>query len=127
MSRKAIIITMTRPYACETHDQIHLYNEMKKALHDHNSYFVRKKYYPHNMDAWEEEYRDIEMEYRTRIRELTCKEKKVDKENNEREELLQAAEGLLKLKRSTRQRKTNNKTPLRRSSRIASMHKNEYY
>ena len=117
---------MPRPFAFETHDQIHLYNEMKKSLNDHNSYFVRKNYYPYNMDAWKEEHRDIEMEYRTKIRQLTTKEKKVDKENNEREELLQAAENLLKLKNTNLRKRKSAKRNLRRSERIASLPEQHY-
>ena len=36
---------------------------MKLALKAHNSYDVRKEYYPLNMESWEKEHKEIEEGY----------------------------------------------------------------
>ena len=41
-----------------------VWNTMKRALKEHNSYNVRQKFYPQNMDSWEKEHKEIEQRYR---------------------------------------------------------------
>ena len=99
---------------------------MKDALNKHNSYFVRKQYYPHNMNAWEEEQREIEMEYRIKIKQLTNKEKSLRKDHDKQDEILLAAENLLKLKNTNLRKRKSAKRNLRRSERIATLPEQHY-
>tara|TARA_B100001287_G_scaffold79442_1_gene66177 strand:- start:124 stop:492 length:369 start_codon:yes stop_codon:yes gene_type:complete len=104
----------------ETYNEVKLWREMNGALKDHNSRKCRQEFYPHNMDKWYEEHREIELSYRKRIL-----------ESNKKRQTLEAAEGLLKLKNSKvprsnpirKSKKQNTIEVLRRSSRIAEMEK----
>ena len=115
------------------------WREMKKALKEHDTYWVRKKFYPNNMDAWEKEHRDIENSYRTNLNEMIRKRREFEKKEEQLENEKMAAEALLMLKvraekeierEATRKRRTSerlamkqgqalNSGNLRRSSRIA--------
>jgi len=103
---------------------------MQKELKDHRSYFVRKQFYPYNMDKWEKEHREIEQKYRKQLDELRIsKKEQQSKERKDKEEQLinDAADALLMLKKSKqvpKKKKVKNEVVvLRRSSRIASQQK----
>ena len=109
-------------------EEAELWREMKSTLKIHNSYNGRQEFYPHNMDKWYKEHREIELSYRKRILELN-EERRKDNLNVLK---LEAAKGLLKLKNSKpptlkpirKSKKQNTIEVLRRSSRIAEMEKN---
>lgn len=84
----------------EMNNDEHMYwNEMKIALRKHNSYTVRKAFYPHNMDAWENEHREIEKSYRINLNEMISKRRQFEMEEEQRENEKLAADALLLLKK----------------------------
>lgn len=120
-------------------DERKYWREMKKALKEHDTYFVRKAFYPHNMSAWEDEHREIEKSYRTNLNEMMRNRREVEKEEEQFENEKLAAEALLMLKvraekeierEATRKRRASerlavkqeaalNAANIRRSTRIA--------
>jgi hypothetical protein len=105
-----------------------VWNRMKSELKDHNSYNVRKQFYPHNMEGWEKEHNEMEQEYRAQIEEMIKTRVKFEMEETLRENELEAASALVQLnKRSVQKRKreernkteVNVNTVVRRSSRIS--------
>ena len=106
-----------------------VWNEMKRELKSHNNYRVRKQFYPHNMEAWEKEHKEIEHKYREHIDKMISvriiqeKEKAQMIEEEERVEMLVVEEKklLAKMQRAEKAKKrkaeAENVTPTRRSSR----------
>lgn len=117
--------------------ELMIWTNMQQELRDHRSYFVRKKFYPHNMDEWQKEHSEIEGKYRKELLSLKReqdKNKKIEKEEQKKQQEQQeqrdindAADALLMLRKSKRiQKKKNIKNEvvtLRRSTRIASQKK----
>jgi hypothetical protein len=85
------------------------WREMKNALATHNSFRVRQVYYPHNMDTWDKEHREIESFYRTKLNEMLTT--RVEAKN-----VRLAAEALLMLKASTENEIEREATRKRRAS-----------
>ena len=81
-------------------EEIKLFELMKRALADHKRRTVRMKYYPHNMDEWETEYKVIEKNYRELIGVVRKERLAKEREENEQNEQ-NAAQALLMLKAST--------------------------
>lgn len=111
-------------------DEMKIWRSMQLELKDHRSYFVRKQFYPYNMEQWEKEHREIEQKYRKQLDKLRISKKEQrSKERKEKEEQLinDAADALLMLKKSKqvpKKKKVKNEVVvLRRSSRIASQQK----
>lgn len=112
-------------------NEIKIWHSMQKELKEHRSYFVRKQFYPHDMDEWQKEHNEIEQKYRNQLDTLRIsKKKQQSQERKDKEEQLinDAADALLMLKKSKRvpKKKKNVKNEvvvLRRSSRIASQQK----
>tara|TARA_B100000902_G_C26900238_1_gene711742 strand:+ start:129 stop:488 length:360 start_codon:yes stop_codon:yes gene_type:complete len=111
-------------------DEKNIWHTMQKELKEHRSYFVRKQFYPHNMEQWDKEHREIEQKYRKQLNKLRIsKKEQQSKERKEKEEQLinDAADALLMLKKSKqvpKKKKVKNEVVvLRRSSRIASQQK----
>lgn len=111
-----------------TTEEKSLWNEMKKSLKDRQGYHFKKQYYPFKIDQWEKENAEIEREYREKIMALNKERNMMEKEEREKErerEILEAAEGLLKLKTATfpvkksRKQQAGKKEPIRRSKRLA--------
>ena len=109
-------------------DERGVWNKMKSELNSHNSYNVRKQYYPHNMESWEKEHNEMEQEYRAQIEEMIKTRVNFDMEETLRENELEAASALVMLnKRSVQKRKREDRkksvenvnTVMRRSTRIA--------
>ncbi len=109
-------------------DERGVWNKMKSELKHHNSYNVRKQYYPHNMESWEDEHNEMEQEYRAQIEEMIKTRVKFEMEETLRENELEAASALVMLnnrsvqKRKREERKkteVNVNTVMRRSTRIA--------
>jgi len=105
-----------------------VWNKMKSALKSHNSYNVRKQFYPHNMEGWEKEHNEMEQEYRAQIEEMIKTRVKYEMEETLRENELEAASALVmlnkrsvqKMKREERKKtEVNVNTVVRRSSRIS--------
>ncbi len=120
----------------ETNEERNLYREMKIALDKHNSYYVRKTYYPYRMDAWETQKRAIEFEYRSKIHALINDRKQEEmlmKQQANEDEIENAATTLLKLKHSLPKKKNayslksvnDTNVPIRRSTRIMNQNKNK--
>lgn len=112
--------------------ELMIWIDMQRELRDHRSYFVRKKFYPHNMDEWQKEHREIEQKYRKELLSLKReqdKNKKIEKQQQEQRDINDAADALLMLRKSKRVQKQKKKiiknevVTLRRSSRIASQNK----
>jgi hypothetical protein len=96
------------------------WREMKKALREHNDFYVRKEFYPHNMSAWEKEHREIENSYRTNLNEMISKRVKFEKEEEQRENEKLAAEALLMMKaRAEKQIERDANRKRRASERLA--------
>jgi len=107
-----------------------LWSNMKLALKAHNSYDVRKEYYPLNMESWEKEHKEIEEGYRTQLEEMITTRievEAIEAEENAKQEAenakQEAANALIMLnKRKTQKRKREeDRTDMvpRRSSRIS--------
>lgn len=96
------------------------WREMKKALKEHDTYFVRKAFYPHNMSAWEDEHREIEKSYRTNLNEMIRKRREFEKKEEQLENEKLAAEALLMLKvRAEKEIEREANKKIRVSERIA--------
>ena len=100
-----------------------LWSNMKLALKAHNSYDVRKEYYPLNMESWEKEHKEIEEGYRTQLEEMITTRIEVEAIEAEENAKQEAANALIMLnKRKTQKRKREeDRTDMvpRRSSRIS--------
>ena len=101
-----------------------VWNTMKRELKSHDSYNVRKQFYPHNMESWENEHNEMEQEYRAQIEEMIKTRVNVEMEETLRENELEAANALVTMsKRKVQKRKmteANKNTVVRRSSRLSS-------
>ena len=101
-----------------------LWSTMRKALNDHNSYFVRQSYYPHNMESWEKEYKEIEQYYRGQLEEMVKMRLVFEKNEIYQADKLEAANALVMMsKRKGQKRKRmedNSNIVPRRSSRLSS-------
>jgi hypothetical protein len=110
-----------------TKEERGLWNEMKKVLKERQGYQFKKQFFPFRMAEWEKENSNIESEYREKILALNKERILIREEERKREEhmeLLEAAEGLLKLKTATfpvkkNRKHTEKKGPVRRSKRLA--------
>ena len=96
---------------------------MKIALKAHNSYNVRKEYYPLNMESWEKEHKEIEEGYRTQLEEMITLRLENEAIKAEENAKMEAANALIIMnKRNSQKRKREedrtNMVP-RRSSRIS--------
>ena len=99
--------------------EIAVWNEMKKELSKHDSYHVRKSYYPDRLNEWEAEHIKIEMAYREQIANMQNERKIRTQARKEEEDRIEAAMALIKLSEPKRKRTPVNPTPVRRSKRIA--------
>jgi hypothetical protein len=101
--------------------------EMTNALNKHNDYYVRKQYYPHSMNVWEKEHRELEQSYRRKINEAMTARIKLDAVETHVENEQLAARALLMLKerderknsRAAKKVTTPGSNTIRRSTRIA--------
>jgi hypothetical protein len=98
-----------------------LWSNMKLALKAHNSYDVRKEYYPLNMESWEKEHNEIEEGYRTQLEEMIALRLEVEAIEAEENAKMEAANALIMMnKRKTQKRKEDKSSTVpRRSSRIS--------
>ena len=101
-----------------------LWSKMQKALNDHNSYYVRQSYYPHNMEKWENEYKEIEQNYRGQIEEMVKCRVVFEKNEKYRENELEAANALVMMSKQNGQKRKiphqdNENRAVRRSSRLS--------
>lgn len=100
-----------------------LWSNMKLALKAHNSYHVRKEYYPLNMESWEKEHNEIEEGYRTQLEEMIALRLEIEAIEAEENAKMEAANALIMMnKRKTQKRKREedkSSTVPRRSSRIS--------
>lgn len=109
-------------------NELMVWNDMQNELKTHRSYFVRKQFYPHDMEEWQKEHDEIEAKYRKQLLSFKREERKkqkIEKEQEEQRDINDAADALLMLRKSKRiQKKKNIKNEvvtetLRRSTRIA--------
>ena len=111
-------------------EERNVWSNMRIALKAHNSYDVRKEYYPLNMESWEKEHKEIEEGYRTQLEEMIALRLEIEaieaEENAKMEEenaKMEAANALIMMnKRKTQKRKREedkSSTVPRRSSRIS--------
>ena len=104
-------------------EERNLWSNMKNALKTHNSYDVRKEYYPLNMESWEKDRNEIEEGYRTQLEEMITSRLEIEAIEAEENARMEAATALIMMnKRKTQKRKReedkSNMAP-RRSSRIS--------
>ena len=111
-------------------EEKNVWSKMKIALKAHNSYNVRKEYYPLNMESWEKEHKEIEEGYRRQLEEMITTRLEIEaieaEENAKIEEenaKLEAANALImmnkrKARKIKREEEKSNMVP-RRSSRIS--------
>ena len=116
-----------KPVEIYSREERILWFEKKKELRTHNAWVNRKKYYPHKMQQWEDEGREIERKYNIQLQKLNEERIVIEKEQKKmlQEEL--EAEKIrkeekykaiaLKKKENARKRKEENISP-RRSARI---------
>ena len=103
-----------------SHGEIAVWNEMKKELSKHDSYHVRKNYFPDRLNEWEAEHVKIEMQYREQIASLQKERKNRTQAKKEEEDRIEAAMALIKLSEPKRKRTPRVPVPQRRSKRLAS-------
>jgi agmatine/peptidylarginine deiminase len=100
-----------------------LWSKMQEALKDHNSYFVRQSYYPHNMESWEKEYKEIEQEYRGQLEEMVKSRLVFEKKETYQADELEAANALVTMSQIKVQKRkrteANENRAVRRSSRLS--------
>ena len=102
-----------------------IWKMMQAELTYHNSYTVKQRYFPNDMDSWREMKSEIENKYRSEIETLQIYRKQTEKHDA----MMEAAETLLIMKKreeykefykAGRTKKTSTGTSThRRSSRIA--------
>jgi hypothetical protein len=93
-----------------------LHRERDRILREHNTYRYKKSFFPHKMNQWEEEIREINASYRVKIDQTLIELKMLNKELKEQLEKEEAAEGLLRLKRSYENKQKNIKIKQERSN-----------
>ena len=103
-------------------EERNVWSNMRIALKSHNSYDVRKEYYPLNMESWEKEHKEIEEGYRTQLEEMITTRLEIEAIEAEENAKMEAANALIMMnKRKTQKRKREedkSNTVPRRSSRI---------
>lgn len=108
------------------YDESTYWREMKNALKKHASHYVRMDFYPHNMSAWENEHREIEDGYRTKLTEMVRVRLKFEKEEEQRENEKLAAEALVMMKaRAEKEIEQEANRKRRASERLAVKHLND--
>ena len=109
------------------HEELSVWNEMQMALNEHKSYFARKPFYPHNMDSWEKEHKDLEHRYHEKLKNMISVRVKFEMAEIQLENEMEAVQTLIMMKNSeekpvkriAKKEKVAASTPvLRRSSRI---------
>ena len=113
MSKVSTKLTMTTAMNREERE---CWREMKNALATHNSFRVRQSYYPHNMETWDKEHREIESFYRTKLNEMLTTRLEAKNAKKEREDVMLAAEALLMMKASAEKEIEREETRKRRAS-----------
>jgi antirestriction protein ArdC len=106
------------------HDERECWRDMKKALATHNSFRVRQKFYPHNMDTWDKEHRKIESFYRTKLNEMLTtrlEAKKAHAEKDIEREVTRKKRASERI--AVKLQAALNAANVRRSTRIANMQK----
>lgn len=104
-------------------EEKNVWSKMKIALKAHNSYNVRKEYYPLNMESWEKEHKEIEEGYRRQLEEMITTRLEIEAIEAEENAKLEAANALImmnkrKARKIKREEEKSNMVP-RRSSRIS--------
>ena len=102
-----------------TKEEICLWDDMRRELRKHSNYYVRKEYYPFNMELWETKRKSIEDGYRSKILDLQkeMKARKIQERKREKKEVLKSATALF----SNTKKKEIVIESLRRSTRIANV------
>lgn len=97
-----------------------LWDDMKRELHQHSSYHVRKQYYPFNLDLWEAKRKSIEDDYRLKILELQkeIKVRRLQEEEEAKVRRLQEEEERKLRKERKQKEKKETVVVLRRSNRL---------
>jgi hypothetical protein len=100
-------------------EEVSVWNDMKLALNAHNSYYVRQPFYPHNMDSWEKEHKDLEHQYHEKLKNMISMRVKLEMEAAQTLVMLQHRE-VNKVKRIANKEKAEiTQVVPRRSSRIS--------
>ena len=76
-------------------EERNLWSNMKNALKTHNSYDVRKEYYPLNMESWEKDRNEIEEGYRTQLEEMITSRLEIEAIEAEENARMEAATALI--------------------------------
>lgn len=100
-----------------------VYYDFQKESDNHNN--NRKNFYPLRMDEWYQTEKDIYRKYYENIKKVKKEIVYYKKEIEEKKKILEAAEALVKLSKTTKKRKFNivEQQPTRRSKRLAEKRK----
>lgn len=100
-----------------------VYYDFQKESDNHNN--NRKNFYPLKMDEWYQTEKDIYRKYYENIKKVKKEIVYYKKEIEEKKKILEAAEALVKLSKTTKKRKFNivEQQPTRRSKRLAEKRK----
>ena len=100
-----------------------VYYDLQKESDNHNN--NRKNFYPLRMDEWYQTEKDIYRKYYENIKKVKKEIVYYKKEIEEKKKILEAAEALVKLSKTTKKRKFNivEQQPTRRSKRLAEKRK----
>ena len=96
-----------------------VYYDFQKESDNHNN--NRKNFYPLRMDEWYQTEKDIYRKYYENIKKVKKEIVYYKKEIEEKKKILEAAEALVKLSKTTKKRKLNivEQQPTRKSKRLA--------
>ena len=105
-----------------TKEERYLWDDMKRELHQHSNYHVKKQYYPFKMDVWETERKSIEDHYRSKICELQkeIKVRRLQEEDAANARKRQEEEERKLRKERKQKEKKETVVVLRRSNRLIS-------
>jgi hypothetical protein len=76
-----------KPVEIVSREERQVWNVRQGELKKHNSWTVRKEYYPFNMDKWEALGKEIVYKYNIQLQELNKKRKEVEEEFNVKNQL----------------------------------------
>ena len=104
-----------------------VYYDFQKESDNHNN--NRKNFYPLRMDEWYQTEKDIYRKYYENIKKVKKEIVYYKKEIEEKKKILEAAEALVKLSKTTKKRKLNivEQQPTRKSKRLAEKKINEVH
>jgi len=112
---------MNKQLRINTLEERRLWKLMKQEIHNHNSYSIKRQYYPFMLDLWEIKLKNIENDFRIQIQEENKKTKNTHnrKMEKEKQELLEKrSKYRQEMKEKRRLEELQNPSIIRKSERI---------